>query len=623
MMSATLNFILIIILLIFAISFLLLRLIEKRDRSLHKRVELDERDFQLPRIIDHVKESLNELTNSNLYDLGLSEEEFLRRQRKRNELLAALKSCNTGNINDKLYVKDFIADVLVQTYNVNETSINIPISFENIEKLSYRDKFEILLHFYKKKYGALALSKLIDTYQLDKPKSIDEAERYIITKEEIDSIFKKEYRGQLSFEDKLQIVTQRVYSIYKGFGVVDDIRDMTIDGVSGGVSGLPKAIQTIEHEMSLLKSLQTKPQNVESVWIMYRGKTIHLSFLTFGTEIELRRVVQTIYKHNNPGQLSESRPYIVNEMADGSRVVVIRPNFSESWAFFVRKFDLPSATLPSLIQGNNADMVISLLKYLMIGCRVTGITGSQGSGKTTLLMALVKYINPIYTLRIQEMAFELNLRKIYPERNILSFQETEHVTGQSGLDLQKKTDGSVNILGEVATDPVAAWMVQMSQVASLFTVFTHHAKTFKDLVHSLRNSLLKVGMFSNEMIAEQQVVNVINFDIHLKRDSNGQRYIERITECVPLNEQEDYPMTWKTKDSTEDKVESFMETVTEYFRRKTDRNTFKGVNIIEYRNGQYIPVNPISKRQKQEMMEQLSTGQQIEFLDFINKHWGS
>ena len=43
---------------------------------------------------------------------------------------------------------------------------------------------------------------------------------------------------------------------------------------------------------------------------------------------------------------------------------------------------------------------------------------------------------------------------------------------------KKKTDGSVNIIGEVATDPVASWMIQAAQVASKFTLFTHHAKTF-------------------------------------------------------------------------------------------------------------------------------------------------
>ena len=87
----------------------------------------------------------------------------------------------------------------------------------------------------------------------------------------------------------------------------------------------------------------------------------------------------------------------------------------------------------------------------------------------------------------------MHLRKVYPDRNILTFRETETVSGQEGLDVQKKTDGAVNILGEVATDPVAAWMIQMAQVASKFTMFTHHAKTFDNLILALRNSLLKVG----------------------------------------------------------------------------------------------------------------------------------
>ncbi len=58
-------------------------------------------------------------------------------------------------------------------------------------------------------------------------------------------------------------------------------------------------------------------------------------------------------------------------------------------------------------------------------------------------MTMIKFIKGMYTLRIQEMAFELNLRKLYPERNILSFRETGTLKGQEGLDLQKKTDGTV------------------------------------------------------------------------------------------------------------------------------------------------------------------------------------
>lgn len=111
-------------------------------------------------------------------------------------------------------------------------------------------------------------------------------------------------------------------------------------------------------------------------------------------------------------------------------------------------------------------------------------------------------------------------------------------------------------MGEVATDPVAAWMIQMAQVASLFTLFTHHAKTTKDLVYSLRNSLLKCEMFNNEKIAEQQVVSVLDFDIHLARDYKGRRYIERITEIIETPDTP-YPQEYRQKGNLDAKKERF------------------------------------------------------------------
>lgn len=83
-------------------------------------------------------------------------------------------------------------------------------------------------------------------------------------------------------------------------------------------------------------------------------------------------------------------------------------------------------------------------------------------------------------------------------------------------------------------------MIQAAQVASKFTLFTHHAKTFPLLVQALRNSLLKLGMFNDEKIAEEQVIGVLNFDIHLVKDFRGRRYIERVTECIPIEDKNEY-----------------------------------------------------------------------------------
>ena len=237
-------------------------------------------------------------------------------------------------------------------------------------------------------------------------------------------------------------------------------------------------------------------------------------------------------------------------------------------------------------------------------------------------MAMIDAIYETMNLRITETAFELHLRKIYPTRNILSMRETETVSGQQCLDVQKKTDGSVNIIGEVATDPVASWMIQSAQVASKFTLFTHHAKTFPDLVTALRNSMLRAGVFKNEKTAEEQVVSVLNFNIHLVKDFRGRRYIERVTECIPTEAKNDYTMDFKQETTMEGKMNSFMDNATQYFGKITDRQTFRHVNIIEYVDGEYVLTNPISDMNLLAMRINMDDSDIEEFDNFIETHWG-
>jgi len=580
----------------------------------------DREHYSIETMDNFVRDKMTELTTMNLYSLGLSEEDFHRQTRRRQELKGALQNCNTGDFSSKTYVREFLYDLLIKSYKLNEENINWAIPFNAPSQLSTRDMFDILLYLQAKEHGPLGLGQLLDTYGLADSK--DDG-GYRINDEEIRKIYKERVRN-LRFEDKVRIVVQRIYSQFKGFGVIDDIRDMSIDGVSGGVSGLPKRMENFDFEEQMLLSNNEDRSGLNSVWVMYKGKSIHFSFLQFNHEAELRRVVQNIYKYNFPGQLSESRPYIINEMHDGSRVTVVRPKFSESWAFFIRKkYDMKKLEIEQLIIHPNATLPITMMKYLMKGNRITAITGSPGSGKTTLLMGLIAHIHKSLNLRIQETSFELNLRSLYPNHNILSFQETDMISGQAGLDLSKKTDGDVNILGEVATDPVAAWMIQTAQVASLFTIFTHHAKTFKDLVFSLRNSLLKVGMFSNESIAEQQVVSVLEFDIHLRQDYDGSRYIERITECVPINIHTDLIGSNLVEAQTkEEKMDTLLAVATNYFRQQTMKQQFESRDIIVFKDGKYVAGAPISLQRLKEIEGVLSVEERNEFRQFVLNVWG-
>ncbi len=424
---------------------------KKKEAEVEVEVDVDDKTYTIEKMMEFVKRRLDEITKINLYDIGLSEEELKRRKNKKYELKKALKGCTYGDVNDKKYVKELIFDLLEKEYGVTESNISKSIPFDIPSLLTAQDKFDIIIHEYQKEFGYEALGEMIKKYKLDELKYVQGESKpcYVITDDEIGQVFEQE-NFQLSFTDKLEIVVQRIYQKYKGYSSIDEVRDMNVDGVSGGVSGLPESFlsQVAQSDGDYLEQVSEHkvPRACDSIWIFFQGKSIRLAFLSFGTEAELKRVCQNIYKYNNPGQLSDTNGYKINEMKDGSRVVVVRPSFSETWAFFVRKFDVKRATLEQIVRFPGKEETIELLKYLVKGARIISITGEQGCGKTTMLMGMIENIYETMNIRVQETAFELHLRKIYPTRNILTFRETETISGQEGLDVQKKTDGSVNII---------------------------------------------------------------------------------------------------------------------------------------------------------------------------------
>ena len=149
----------------------------------------------------------------------------------------------------------------------------------------------------------------------------------------------------------------------------------------------------------------------------------------------------------------------------------------------------------------------------------------------------------------------------------------------------------------------------------MFTIFTHHAKTTDNLVKSLRNNLLKTGEFNNEKIAEQQVADVVNFDIHLTKDISGHRYIERITEIIPV-ENADYPEI--TSENGENDIKEFLSITREFYQRMTDRKIFVTKDIVIYENGSYKAVSKPSIRQISEIIKNLTNEEKIEFDKYLN-----
>ena len=268
---------------------------------------------------------------------------------------------------------------------------------------------------------------------------------------------------------------------------------------------------------------------------MVSGINIHLECCSFESQAELERICNNIYKYEPTEVLSKQNSKVGGTTIDGSRINVARPPFADSYQFYLRKFDsAPSVEPANLVHDKNKVIPIVMMDWMIKGQRNIAITGCQGCGKTTWLKSVVRFIPTEFNIRIQELMNELHLRYTYPLRNISEFQETETISEQEGLNFQKKTNGAVNILGEIANAVQASHVIQTAMVASLFAMFTHHAKTAEDLVESISNNLLEMGLYKDKRDAVAMTAKVLNIDCHLDKIRKD-RFIDRISEIIPIS----------------------------------------------------------------------------------------
>ena len=135
--------------------------------------------------------------------------------------------------------------------------------------------------------------------------------------------------------------------------------------------------------------------------------------------------------------------------------------------------------------------------------------------------------------------------------------------------------------------------------------------------------MLRAGVFKNEKTAEEQVIQVLNFDIHLTKDFRGKRYVERITECIPVEEKNEYTFDHRNEKTLEGKFDKFFDNATRYFEKITDRQLYTYRNILEYVDGEYIITNPITETNLKEMRANMDEIDVENFDKFVERHWGN
>ena len=214
-------------------------------------------------LVERVSEHVNRILRRNLYELKLDEKQTFRLLRQKEELRRYLKEAGTGNLQVKEYLISFIQEFLLNGMKMDEEMIKHTFFFSEKGSRQAAVRFDILLFLYKEQYGSGAMEKLIEEHGL-----LSGTEN-VITEEQIEHVYGVCGR-KLKFIEQIELLSRKIYAYYKGLGAIDELRDMKIDGVSGGVSG--------------------KEGTYHSAWIFYHGRSVWLPFLDFEREEEMERI---------------------------------------------------------------------------------------------------------------------------------------------------------------------------------------------------------------------------------------------------------------------------------------------------------------------------------------------
>lgn len=571
--------------------------------------------------------NLEKYVSENLEHLKKFEIDDKRNEFRRQKIIQISKACGKGDLGAKLTMKNYITDLITNSYGVSNQNIDYIMDFDDPKNNT--DKFDIILSIYIKEFKEFGLQNLIFKYGLNKFRKINAVKQCCITDKDIEEIYEKE-NISLSFEDKINILVQRIYQSTKGLGVIDEVRDQSVNGISLGVSGIPIDFIGKLSEINIRnvgKNLKKYKMSYDSIWLYFKGKEMCLDFLGFGSQAELERVCKLMYASKENGQLTRQDGFDFTYAVDLSRIALFRPPFCEGWCLYLRKFD-ENPELDTLFNGENSEIVKEFIDISAKGLAKMAITGPQGTGKTTFLVAYIKKMYPHITLRLYEDFFEAFLRfKISPEENrdIMTIKRTSTIDAEKAVESLKKSNGDTFIIQEVAEDLIIKLIIKVAAITAT-VLFTNHANTAHDLVSEFIDGLINTGAATDEERAERAALRALTFNTHLFKpddSDDGKRFPDRITEYVTFEDEEDENIfnnsNFNMNDSSDEKLGLMLRLLARMGISNKSKRSYRAVDIFRYDfiNNKYVVVNKISDKRKNEIMINLHNEDKERFTNLI------
>ncbi|MEQ8789188.1 MAG: ATPase, T2SS/T4P/T4SS family [Pirellulaceae bacterium] len=269
---------------------------------------------------------------------------------------------------------------------------------------------------------------------------------------------------------------------------------------------------------------------------------LHRSEAKFPDEKFLRAAATNIAEYVNR-TVGEGRHSMDARLPDGSRVHVIMPPSSrQGVCLSIRKFRKASFSLDRLVEwGSITPEAAEFLRMIVLLHKNTIISGGTGSGKTSLLNSLSAVIPEYERIIVIEDSSELQLQQ--PHTVYLEAQPggegREQVTIRDLFvdSLRMRPDRIV--VGEVRRGEALDLIQSMisGHEGSLTTV---HATTPRDAATRLETLCMLSDVSLPVHVARVQVAAAVQAVVQIARMSDGSRRVTAISECLGLNDANDY-----------------------------------------------------------------------------------
>ncbi len=454
------------------------------------------------------------------------------------------------------YLVHRYAILLKKAYDLDDRTIESYISFEEPEKNSDRIVFEMLLELYD-------FSELLERYDL--PMRISGADiREVLERE------KPAIRDYYNTSRKIRLLALIIYAAEYGQDVIDTLQHHNIN------------------EIGVIDK--------DYIYIVHKGRKYHLEFLRFSDA----GVIENIQKkttQNSPANYDRQNPTVVSSKFNSSRITVagydMTPEEGDLY-YNERIFNLKRITLEEMRDsyGTIDDLIYDLLVLNQEGRGSHFITGADmGVGKSTFLLAMMEKVPDRWGIGILDTQNELQARKKYPHKNILTLIVNPRRTIDQCFEFMLKTARDVLYVGEITMPAEVAQLINASLRLNSGVGATMHSISAFEVVANLRNLMMRTDMYNNADTAEADIARGLDLIIHLGKLQSGRIVVENIVEVQWV--ERDYYVEPDLKGSMADKMSRLLDMAQLALSRYLYRKNYRYNEIIRYDpdEDRWMPVN--------------------------------